>query len=72
MSLHKSVLYDRAKALGVEAEVVAQLRYDLPKSYKFHKKDTLDIEVDLLRFSHPQSEDTREDSRTGGKDPPIS
>jgi predicted RNA methylase len=32
-------------------EVVAELRYDLPRSYKFHKKDSVDIEVDFLHFS---------------------
>jgi len=33
-------------------EVVAELRYDLPKSYKFHKHKSKDIEVDVLRVSH--------------------
>ncbi|XP_032968000.1 rRNA N6-adenosine-methyltransferase METTL5 isoform X1 [Rhinolophus ferrumequinum] len=28
-----------------------ELRYDLPASYKFHKKKSVDIEVDLIRFS---------------------
>uniref|UniRef100_A0A7N4UZC8 Methyltransferase-like protein 5 n=1 Tax=Sarcophilus harrisii TaxID=9305 RepID=A0A7N4UZC8_SARHA len=28
-----------------------ELRYDLPASYRFHKKKTVDIEVDLIRFS---------------------
>lgn len=32
------------------AEVLAQLRYDLPASYAFHKKATKDIDVDLWRF----------------------
>ena len=37
--------------LGMEeADVLAQLRYDLPKSYRFHKLKTKDIEVDLWRF----------------------
>lgn len=31
-------------------KVVAQLRYDLPASYAFHKQKTKDIEVDLWRF----------------------
>ena len=26
------------------------MRYDLPKSYRFHKKASVDIEVDLWRF----------------------
>jgi predicted RNA methylase len=27
-----------------------QLRYDLPQTYKFHKKKEVDIAVDLWRF----------------------
>ena len=29
---------------------VAELRYDLPKTYKFHKKKNADIAVDFWRF----------------------
>ena len=36
----------------IEAKVIAELRYDLPASYKHHKKKTLDIEVDFVRFSN--------------------
>ncbi|KAJ0818211.1 hypothetical protein HanPI659440_Chr00c03g0710161 [Helianthus annuus] len=32
------------------AEVICELRYDLPKLYKFHKKKDVDIAVDLWRF----------------------
>jgi rRNA N6-adenosine-methyltransferase METTL5 len=35
------------------AEVLFQLRYDLPASYAFHKKAVKDIEVDLWRFQIP-------------------
>ncbi len=37
--------------MGVKMEVVAQLRWDIPAMYKFHKKKSVDIEVDLLRFT---------------------
>jgi predicted RNA methylase len=30
--------------------VVAELRYDLPASYRHHKKTSVDIEVDFIRF----------------------
>ncbi|KAL3689150.1 hypothetical protein R1sor_015459 [Riccia sorocarpa] len=33
------------------AEVLCELRYDLPASYKFHKKREVDIAVDLWRFT---------------------
>jgi len=54
-SLHKSSTRDhiakKAKQFGAkEAKVIAQLKYDLPASYKCHKKSSLDIEVDLWRF----------------------
>jgi len=35
----------------VAVEVVATMRFDLPATYKFHKQKSVDIEVDLLRFS---------------------
>ena len=55
-SLHKTSTRDhiikKAKNdWNVNVEVLAQLRYDLPASYKHHKKSSVDIEVDLLRFS---------------------
>eukprot|EP00958_Prasinococcus_capsulatus_P014611 scaffold1536_cov397-Prasinococcus_capsulatus_cf.AAC.6 len=55
-SLHKKSTRDyltkfayrelRAKS----AEVLAELRYDLPSTYKFHKRSSIDIEVDLWRI----------------------
>ena len=30
--------------------VVAELKYDLPSTYKHHKKQSLDIHVDFIRF----------------------
>lgn len=53
-SLHKSstreYILKKVKDWGVKAEVLAQLRYDLPKTYKFHKKQSKDVEVDFYRF----------------------
>ncbi|KAM8857216.1 rRNA N(6)-adenosine-methyltransferase METTL5 [Synchiropus picturatus] len=54
-SLHKTATREhiekKAKDWGVKMEVIAELRYDLPASYKFHKKKSVDIQVDFLRFS---------------------
>ncbi|KAF3843272.1 hypothetical protein F7725_002121 [Dissostichus mawsoni] len=54
-SLHKTStrehIQKKANDWGVKMEVVAELRYDLPASYKFHKKKSVDIQVDFLRFS---------------------
>lgn len=54
-SLHKTSTRDffqrKAPAWNVEAQVVAQLRYDLPRSYRFHTKASVDIHVDFWRFA---------------------
>ncbi|XP_041117850.1 rRNA N6-adenosine-methyltransferase METTL5 [Polyodon spathula] len=54
-SLHKTStrehIQKKAHDWKVKMEVIAELRYDLPASYKFHKKKSVDIEVDFIRFS---------------------
>jgi len=53
-SLHKSSTRDyfhrKAPGWKVDARVLAELRYDLPATYKFHNKSSVDIEVDFWRF----------------------
>ena len=53
-SLHKtstrSFLLKRAHEWGAVADVVAELRFDLPKTYAFHADDSRDVAVDLVRF----------------------
>ena len=36
---------------GIQMKVVAELKFDLPASYKFHKHKSVDIAVDFIRFS---------------------
>ena len=54
-SLHKTSTRDhilkKAADMGVSASVLAELRYDLPNTYKHHKKSSVDINVDFIRFS---------------------
>lgn len=54
-SLHKTstraYVLKKAKEFGLEGEVIAELRYDLPATYRFHKMKCKDIAVDFLRFS---------------------
>lgn len=54
-SLHKSSTRDfllkKASQWGVEAQVVATMRFDIPQMYKFHSKKTKDVQVDMLRFN---------------------
>ena len=53
-SLHKTstrpFLLKRAQEWGAVADVVAELRFDLPKTYAFHADESRDIAVDLVRF----------------------
>lgn len=53
-SLHKTSTRDhilsKIDAWKVKGKVIAELRFDLPHSYKFHKKKSVDIAVDLYRF----------------------
>jgi predicted RNA methylase len=55
-SLHKSSTRDyflrKSDENDWKMEVIAEMRYDLPKTHKFHKQKSKDIEVDLYRFSH--------------------
>ncbi|XP_026128706.1 methyltransferase-like protein 5 [Carassius auratus] len=54
-SLHKTSTRDhiqkKADDWKVKMEVIAELRYDLPASYKFHKKKSVDIQVDFIRLT---------------------
>lgn len=42
----------KAASWGVRAEVVAELAFDIPQMYSFHRKRSKDVEVDLVRFAH--------------------
>lgn len=53
-SLHKTstreFISKKATELNTIPEVVAELKYNIPATYKFHKKSSVDIEVDFWRF----------------------
>ncbi|ALC45165.1 CG9666 [Drosophila busckii] len=53
-SLHKtstrSYIEKKSKEWGAQSSVVAELRYNIEASYKFHKQQSKDIEVDFWRF----------------------
>lgn len=44
-----------AKSKNLSLEVVAELKFDLNKTYSFQRSQSKDISVALLRFSHMQS-----------------
>uniref|UniRef100_A0A182Q942 Methyltransferase domain-containing protein n=1 Tax=Anopheles farauti TaxID=69004 RepID=A0A182Q942_9DIPT len=58
-SMHKTATRDhiRKKALEwkVRATVIAELRYNLPRTYGFHKHTSVDVAVDLWRFEQQTS-----------------
>ena len=39
----------------IGCRVLAELRYDLPATYKHHKKTSVDIQVDFIRFTPRQT-----------------
>lgn len=53
-SMHKTStrkhLLKKADEWEVDVTVLAQLRFDIPATYKFHKRNSVDIEVDLIRL----------------------
>eukprot|EP01089_Gocevia_fonbrunei_P012017 TRINITY_DN2728_c0_g1_i1.p1 TRINITY_DN2728_c0_g1~~TRINITY_DN2728_c0_g1_i1.p1 ORF type:complete len:214 (-),score=41.24 TRINITY_DN2728_c0_g1_i1:5-646(-) len=58
-SLHKTSTREhikrKAKQWGVNAQVLAELKWDIPAMYKFHQKKSVDIFVDFWRFEKPKS-----------------
>ncbi len=54
-SFHKSstrsYLVKIVQSWGYNVEVIAQMKFDIPKMYKFHKLDEVDVEVDLFSVS---------------------
>uniref|UniRef100_A0A7N0TJC2 Methyltransferase-like protein 5 n=1 Tax=Kalanchoe fedtschenkoi TaxID=63787 RepID=A0A7N0TJC2_KALFE len=61
-SLHKTTTREHIKRAAIReynaasAEVICELRYDVPQMYKFHKKKDVDIAVDLWRFVPQKNE----------------
>lgn len=54
-SLHKTSTREhvlkKAETWGAKPQVLAELRYDLPATYKHHKKASVDINVDFIRLA---------------------
>lgn len=52
-SLHKSSTREYLTKKYPQAEVLAEIKYVLPRKHDFHKKDKKTIEVDFIRISRP-------------------
>mmetsp|Transcript_14224 Transcript_14224/g.57267 ORF Transcript_14224/g.57267 Transcript_14224/m.57267 type:complete len:99 (+) Transcript_14224:870-1166(+) len=54
-SLHKTSTREyirrKTREWRVESQVVAEMRFDIPKMYKFHSQQSRDIAVDFWRIS---------------------
>lgn len=52
-SFHKTSTRDflirQVESWGMEIRVMAEMRFDLPQTYKFHKNKSVDVQVDLIR-----------------------
>lgn len=64
-SFHKSstreYLLKTIESWGYQCEVVAAMKFDIPKLYKFHSKDNVDVDVDLIRVIINEDEEGNED-----------
>ena len=53
-SLHKTATREhitkKAAEWGTKVEVLAELRFGLAATYRFHRKRSVDVEVDFIRF----------------------
>lgn len=47
---HQQHILKKIKEWGHQGEVMAQLRFDIPAMYRFHKEKYKDIEVDLIKI----------------------
>lgn len=72
-SLHKTSTRDfigraaRRELGAASAEVLAQLRYDLPATFAFHRAKSKDIEVDLWRFEVPRRRQQQQQQQAGAR-----
>ena len=56
LSLHKTSTrqFSSAKRAngGVDVQVLAELGFDLPATYRFHRRKSVDVAVDFMPFEH--------------------
>ena len=51
----KMLIFVSLTLMLICCRVLAELRYDLPATYKHHKKASVDIQVDFIRFTPSQN-----------------
>ncbi|XP_014242747.1 methyltransferase-like protein 5 [Cimex lectularius] len=54
-SMHKTstreYIIKKCRTWQVECDVIAELKFDLPQTYKFHNKKSVDVHVDVIKFT---------------------
>ena len=69
-SFHKTSTRDflirQVEGWGYEIQVVAEMRFDLPQTYKFHQKKSVDVAVDLIRVIVDSKNEVESESSTAG------
>jgi predicted RNA methylase len=62
---------------GLNVEVVAEMKFDIPNMYKFHKQKCVDVEVDLIRVFWEEDTTTKdkdaesEEEESEGEEMPL-
>ncbi|CAB9529119.1 methyltransferase like 5 [Seminavis robusta] len=80
-SFHKTstrpFLVKTCQSWGLQVQVVAEMKFDIPQMYKFHKQKSMDVQVDLLRIeiigsnendTEEEEEERAEEQREDGQD----
>jgi len=65
-SFHKTstrqyILKKANEEWGYDAEVVAEMKFDIPQTYAFHKQKAVDVEVDLVRVRVHRRKKTKQE-----------
>ncbi len=53
----------KANQLGAKASVLAKLRFNIPKTHSIHRKETIDVSVDLVRLEKVASNGQQADGQ---------
>ena len=56
----RAFIKKRCAEWGCEASVVAELKFEIPKMYKHHRKASLDVDVDFWRVVPRRAGDARQ------------
>jgi rRNA N6-adenosine-methyltransferase METTL5 len=76
-SFHKTstrpFLIKTCQSWGLQVQVVAAMKFDIPQVFEFHKRKSVDVEVDLIRVGlvPPQGDDGAEEPKNNDNNDPL-